>query len=249
MTRCFLRVLVLAVVTILGLALSPTAVAAAVPTAISTEAYTYDASVYEGVLTYTAPERGPPTQAEKQLVSAGHNAVLHWSHGTLARSHGSATAVTLDYDDRLQFAQVAHGGNTNPERLGAAAGAPFSLPDSNDAANGAAPRFIGNSAGDLLDTTRVTIPEGKFGYLLKNPSKSGVFKDSMGFDQAGLDSALRSHLTTNFGNASASVPMTGGGTKFVVRGPLTGPSGQTWNITSAWGVDVDGTIRLITATP
>lgn len=71
----------------------------------------------------------------------------------------------------------------------------------------------------------------------------------MGFDQAGLDSALRSHLTKNFGNASTSVPMTGGGTKFVVRGPITGPSGQTWNITSAWGVDVDGTIRLITATP
>jgi hypothetical protein len=110
-------------------------------------------------------------------------------------------------------------------------------------------RFIGNGAGDILDTTRVTIPEGKFGYLLKNPSKSGVFKDSMGFDQAGLDSALRSHLTTNFGNASTSVPMTGGGTKFVVRGPITGPSGQTWNITSAWGVDVDGTVRLITATP
>jgi len=117
------------------------------------------------------------------------------------------------------------------------------------AAKGAAPRFIGNSAGDILDTTRITIPEGKFGYLLKNPSKSGVFKDSMGFDQAGLDSALRNHLTTNFGNASTSVPMTGGGTKFVVRGPLTGPSGQTWNITSAWGVDVDGTIRLITARP
>ncbi len=121
--------------------------------------------------------------------------------------------------------------------------------DATRAANGAAPRLIGNSAGDLLETTRVTIPEGKFGYLLKNPSKSGVFKDSMGFDQAGLDSALRSHLMTNFGSASASVPMTGGGTKFVVRGPLTGPSGQTWNITSAWGVDVDGTIRLITATP
>ncbi|MFT3876844.1 MAG: RHS repeat-associated core domain-containing protein [Propioniciclava sp.] len=131
---------------------------------------------------------------------------------------------------------------------GAGAGKALS-PASYTATNGAAPRFIGNSAGGILDTTRVTIPEGKFGYLLKNPSKSGVFKDSMGFDQAGLDSALRSHLTTNFGNASASVPMTGGGTKFVVRGPLTGPSGQTWNITTAWGVDVDGTVRLITATP
>ncbi|WP_205856516.1 hypothetical protein, partial [Phytoactinopolyspora endophytica] len=100
-----------------------------------------------------------------------------------------------------------------------------------------------------LDTTRLTIPEGKFGYLLKNPNKSGVFRDSMGFDQAGLDTALRSHLVDNFGSAAGSAPMTGGGTKFNVRGPMTGPSGETWNITTAWGVDLDGTIRLITATP
>jgi hypothetical protein len=37
--------------------------------------------------------------------------------------------------------------------------------------------------------------------------------------------------------------------RFVVRGPMTGPSGQTWDITTAWGVDADGTVRLITATP
>lgn len=39
----------------------------------------------------------------------------------------------------------------------------------------AAPRFIANSAGDILNTSRVTIPEGKFGYLLENPAKAGTF--------------------------------------------------------------------------
>jgi hypothetical protein len=28
---------------------------------------------------------------------------------------------------------------------------------------------------------------------------------------------------------------------------MTGPSGQTWDITTAWGVDLDGKMRLITA--
>jgi hypothetical protein len=39
------------------------------------------------------------------------------------------------------------------------------------------------------------------------------------------------------------------GVKFTVRSALTGPSGATWDITSAWGIDWNGTIRLITATP
>ncbi len=118
-----------------------------------------------------------------------------------------------------------------------------------ETATGAVPRFITNAAGDTLDTTRITIPEGKFDYLLKGSSKSGVFSDSMGFDQASLDSALRSHLVDNFGGASESAPMTGGGMKFTVRGPMIGPSDQSWNITTAWGVDLNGTVRLITATP
>jgi len=84
---------------------------------------------------------------------------------------------------------------------------------------------------------------------LKNPSKAGVFSDSMGFDQQSLGAALRSHLTENFGNATESAPMTGGGTKFSVTGPMTGPSGATWDITSVWGIDPNGLIRLITATP
>lgn len=145
--------------------------------------------------------------------------------------------------------------DTGPPTVGDLADTSFARVDQLDAvgaaetATGAVPRFITNAAGDTLDTTRITIPEGKFGYLLKGSSKSGVFSDSMGFDQSSLDSALRSHLVDNFGGASESVPMTGGGTKFTVRGPITGPSGQTWNITTAWGVDPDGTIRLITATP
>lgn len=129
----------------------------------------------------------------------------------------------------------------------ACATTPASASVATEAAPGA--RFVVNSAGDALDTARMTIPDGKFGYLLENPSKAGVFRDSMGFDQASLDPALRSHLVDNFGGATPSVPIPGGGTKFTVTGPMTGPSGAKWTITSVWGVDPDGTIRLITATP
>jgi hypothetical protein len=45
------------------------------------------------------------------------------------------------------------------------------------------------------------------------------------------------------------VPMTGGGMKFSVTGPMVGPSREAWNITSVWGIDPDGLIRLITGTP
>ena len=107
-----------------------------------------------------------------------------------------------------------------------------------------------NSAGETLDLAKVTIPDGKFGFLSENPSKAGVFgSKGMGFSQAELDAALRQHLVNNFGSATPSTAMTGGGTKFSVTGAMTGPSGQKWTITTAWGVDPNGTIRLITATP
>jgi hypothetical protein len=61
--------------------------------------------------------------------------------------------------------------------------------------------------------------------------------------------ALRGHLVDNFADASGPTPMTGGGVKFEVRGLMTGPSGQSWIIKTVWGVDLNGTIRLITATP
>jgi hypothetical protein len=122
------------------------------------------------------------------------------------------------------------------------------FPAAEDGIGGGA-RFVVNGAGDALDTTRITMPEGKFGYLLDNPSNAEVFRDSMGFDKQSLDSAPRRQLVDDFGNATPSSPMVGGGSKFSVTRPITGPSGQTWNITSVWGVDPDGTIRLITATP
>lgn len=71
-------------------------------------------------------------------------------------------------------------------------------------------------------TSRITILEGKYNYLLNSPEKSGVFRESMGFDRAGLDSALRTHLISNFGTATPDGPMTGGGKKFNVRVMMTG---------------------------
>jgi len=50
------------------------------------------------------------------------------------------------------------------------------------------PRFIGNTAGDLLDTSRVTVPGGKAGYLVNDPSKAGIFGERLGFDEAGMES-------------------------------------------------------------
>lgn len=106
----------------------------------------------------------------------------------------------------------------------------------------------------LVLSARVTVPDGKAGYLLKDARKSGIFADRLGFDEAGMDTALRSHLTANFGSASEAVPMLNGtgqpiGMKFNVSGSMAGPSGRTFDITSSWGVDYDGTIRFITAFP
>ncbi len=67
-----------------------------------------------------------------------------------------------------------------------------------------------------------------------------------GAGRAGLEQALGS---SSLIDACAGGAMVGGGTKFTVTGPITGPSGQTWKITTVWGVDPDGTVRLITATP
>jgi RHS repeat-associated protein len=157
------------------------------------------------------------------------------------------------------FAPLVNAWNTNPGELigeGAVTVATFAVPGgglikagkaAEEVAAGA--RFVASSSGDILDTTAVTVSKGKLGYLLDNSSKSGVFSGSMGFDEASLDSSLRAHLTENFGGASRSEPMVGGGSKFNVRGLMTGPSGQTWGITTAWGVDANGTVRLITATP
>lgn len=170
--------------------------------------------------------------------------------GTVSASaaHGSGTRVRAI--DSAVVERVAQASSERPASVGCLRPSQPGLASGSCVATEAGgARFVVNSAGDALDTARVTIPGGKYSYLLENPSKSGVFADSMGFNQASLDSALRSHLVDNFGTATPSVSMVGGGTKFSVTGPMVGPSGAKWTITTAWGVDVDGTIRLITATP
>jgi RHS repeat-associated protein len=111
-------------------------------------------------------------------------------------------------------------------------------------------RFVVNRAGDVLDISRVTIPKGKYDWLLRRGSKEGVFRKTLGFTDETLGPALERHLIRNFESATAPTAMFGGGWKFNVRGPLTGPSGRTWDsITSVWGVEPSGLIRLITASP
>jgi hypothetical protein len=39
------------------------------------------------------------------------------------------------------------------------------------------------------------------------------------------------------------------GVKFTVTSPVAGAGGATWDITSAWGVDWNGPVRLVTAAP
>ncbi len=120
-------------------------------------------------------------------------------------------------------------------------------PETEGNGNAGGPRFIVNGAGEILDTTRITIPEGKFGYLLDPTDKGGIFGKELGFDSQSLGPALRQHLIDNFENITEGRPMPGGGKTFVVRGPITGPDGVTRNILAVWGVDPDGKIRLITA--
>lgn len=69
--------------------------------------------------------------------------------------------------------------------------------------------FVVNGAGEALNTARITIPNAKFGYMPENPSKTGAFAYSVGFDEATLDSALQ-QLVDNFGSATRSAPVTGG---------------------------------------
>jgi hypothetical protein len=69
-----------------------------------------------------------------------------------------------------------------------------------------------------------------------------------------MSTAVREHLLENYESATPEGPMMDGsgnmiGSKFSVTGDMTGPSGATWSIRTVWGVDLDGTVRLITAFP
>ena len=116
---------------------------------------------------------------------------------------------------------------------------------------GSAARFISNAAGDLLDTSKIVVPQGKTGYLLNSLGKTKVFNEILQFSDDGLVAALKTHLIDNFGSATKSVALdVVQGAKFNVSGSLAGPSGQVWrSMTTAWAADPGGVIRLITAIP
>jgi len=124
---------------------------------------------------------------------------------------------------------------------------------------GTTARFIVSDSGQVLDTSAITIPGpvnsafGKIDYLLGNVTtgdsaalsagKGGFFSGVMGYDQTTLGPALQNQLIDNFGSATIN------GNRISVVGPMTGPSGTTANVLSAWQVTPSGSVSFITAFP
>jgi RHS repeat-associated protein len=124
---------------------------------------------------------------------------------------------------------------------------------------GTAARFIVSDSGQVLDTSAITIPGpvnsafGKIDYLLGNVTtgdsaalsagKGGFFSGVMGYDQTTLGPALQNQLIDNFGSATIN------GNRISVVGPMSGPSGTTANVLSAWQVTPSGSVSFITAFP
>jgi RHS repeat-associated protein len=127
--------------------------------------------------------------------------------------------------------------------------------------------FVGNSGGSSnllppLDPSRIVIPGprnsplGKTDYLLgrvdhpDSISKGDVFGRQMGFSDESLAQALRRHLIANYDRAAkVRGGHSAGEIQFEVTGPMTGPNGATFNITSAWVLRSDGNFELVTAHP
>jgi RHS repeat-associated protein len=123
-------------------------------------------------------------------------------------------------------------------------------------------RFIVNSSGQVLDTSAIKIPGpvnsiwGKVDFLLgnvtegteENVAKSAdrglTFRAQMGFDESTLGAALQNHLIENFENVVFNAK---GNINAI--GSMTGPSGVTRTILSAWQALPDGTISFVTAFP
>ncbi len=114
-------------------------------------------------------------------------------------------------------------------------------------------RFISRNRGEILDVMRLSIPGprnspyGKLDYLLgrvpnqDSKGKGGLFAEVLGFIDETLDSALRSHLINNFGEATIEEA------RIIVTGMMIGPNGHTADIISVWQVMLEGFINLITA--
>jgi len=77
----------------------------------------------------------------------------------------------------------------------------------------------------------------------KSLGKGGFFQGVMSFTDDTLETALRSHLTENFGGAVVH------GNRIRIVGKMVGPKGRTVTVRSVWQVTDDGFIDLITAFP
>jgi hypothetical protein len=77
----------------------------------------------------------------------------------------------------------------------------------------------------------------------KSQGKGKFFGEMMGFIDETLDVALHSHLINNFDKATIA------GSKIVVEGIMTGPSGRTENVLSVWQVTSGGFVAFVTAYP
>jgi hypothetical protein len=125
---------------------------------------------------------------------------------------------------------------------------------------------LGDQADNLLrhlgmnapDGARIWIPGptnspfGKLDYLLGRVAgntgsitKGRLFGEVLGFTDETLDSALRSHLIDNFGNAIQDSSR--GYPAFIVEGTMTGSNGVTRQIQTVWQILEDGTYSFVTA--
>jgi len=73
--------------------------------------------------------------------------------------------------------------------------------------------------------------------------KGRFFAGVMGFDHVTLRKALTAHLRNNL------VRATGAGTRIVVTGPMTGPSGRTAEVLTVWHYAPNDDIIFITPSP
>ena len=81
-------------------------------------------------------------------------------------------------------------------------------------------------------------------------SKGNIFSGILGFDGPGLDAALRQQLTESLYKSPLGRPRYAGEVgRLTVNSPMTGPSGYTMKVESAWQFMQSGDIRFLTAYP
>lgn len=115
----------------------------------------------------------------------------------------------------------------------------------------------GGAAPEIHVPGPTNSPYGKVDYLLgnvpNNPEslgKGGFFRKHLGFDEAGLEAALRQHVERNPGVRVPPPPGSppGSNPRLVVEGPMKGPA-ATANVKTVWQITPDGKVSFVTATP